>query len=218
MMKSTKLGVLRQLYTLVIMLFFALLGADLFAESVKIKAENLTPVQVVKAAVSDVLTEMRANEVLYKNDPTKINELINQKVVPYFDFSRMTRLAMTTYWHSATESQRLEVAEAFQNLFVRTYGKQFFDYRDSSADIEAVTEATEKKASLKLQARSQRGDDVTLFLRLEKRIDKWKIIDVNVDGVSYVVTMRGQFSDNLSQKGVDGLILFLKDAVEQRAP
>lgn len=217
-MESTKLGVVRQCHKFVIVLFFALLGSNLFAESVNVKAENLTPIQVVTAAVSDVLTEMRANEALYMQDPTKINELVNQKVVPYFDFSRMTRLAMTTYWNSATASQRSDVAEAFQNLFVSTYGKQLFDYRDSSADIEAVTEATEQKAILKLKASSQRGDDVALFLRLEKRIDKWKIIDVNVDGVSYVVTMRGQFSDNLSQKGVDGLILFLKEAAEQRAP
>lgn len=217
-MEPAKLGVLRQCYTFVIVLFSALLGSGLFAESVNVKAENLTPIQVVRAAVSDVLTEMRANEALYKQEPTKINELVNQKVVPYFDFSRMTRLAMTTYWNSATASQRSDVTEAFQNLFVTTYGKQLFDYRDSSADIEAVTEATEQKTILKLKASSQRGDDVALFLRLEKRTDKWQIIDVNVDGVSYVVTMRGQFSDNLSQKGIDGLILFLKGAAQQRAP
>lgn len=217
-MGSRKLGVLRQVSTLVIVLLVALLGTDLFAETVKEKTENLTPAQVVKVAVSDVLTEMRVNEALYEQDPTKINELIHQKVVLYFDFLRMTRLAMTTYWNSATESQRLDISEAFQNLFVMTYSKQFFEYRNSKADIETVAEATEKKATLKLKASSQSGDDVALFLRLEKKADKWKIIDINVDGVSYVVTMRGQFSDNLSQKGIDGLILFLRDAAQQGTP
>jgi phospholipid transport system substrate-binding protein len=217
-MKSTKNGIVRKCYSVVFILFLGLAGSELFAESPSVITSNLTPDQVVRHAVSDVLTEMRSNEALYKADPAKITELMNHKVVPYFNFSRMTQLAMTTYWKSASEQQRSDVTEAFQNLFVATYGKQFFEYRDSSADIEAVPGGTEQKASLKLKARGQSGDDVTLYLRLENKTGKWQIIDVNVDGVSYVVTMRGQFSGNLSRKGIDGLILFLRDAVEQRDP
>lgn len=217
-MNSTKVSIASKFYSVVIALFFALAASELFAEPENVVTNNLTPDQVVRHAVADVLTEMRSNEELYKADPEKITELMNQKVVPYFNFSRMTQLAMATYWKSASAQQRSDVTQAFQDLFIATYGKQFFEYRDTSADIEAVPGGTEQKASLKLKARGQGGDDVTLFLRLENKTGKWQIIDVNVDGVSYVVTMRGQFSDNLSRKGVDGLILFLRDAVEQRDP
>lgn len=217
-MNSIKVSIASKFYSVVIALFFALAASELFAEPENVVTNNLTPDQVVRHAVGDVLTEMRSNEELYKADPEKITELMNQKVVPYFNFSRMTQLAMATYWKSASAQQRSDVTQAFQDLFIATYGKQFFEYRDTSADIEAVPGGTEQKASLKLKARGQSGDDVTLFLRLENKTGKWQIIDVNVDGVSYVVTMRGQFSDNLSRKGVDGLILFLRDAVEQRDP
>lgn len=217
-MNSIKVSIASKYYSVVIALFFALAASELFAEPENVVTNNLTPDQVVRHAVGDVLTEMRSNEELYKADPEKITELMNQKVVPYFNFSRMTQLAMATYWKSASAQQRSDVTQAFQDLFIATYGKQFFEYRDTSADIEAVPGGTEQKASLKLKARGQSGDDVTLFLRLENKTGKWQIIDVNVDGVSYVVTMRGQFSDNLSRKGVDGLILFLRDAVEQRDP
>ena len=179
----------------------------LWAESV-----DLSPTQVVQTAVSDVLTYLRSNEAVYENEPGRITDLINQKVVPYFDFSRMTQLAMTTSWNTASEVDRTAVTEAFQELFVATYGKQLFAYRNTQAEIEAMPGATDQKASLKMKAHNLRGDNVTLFLRLEKKTDRWKVIDINVDGVSYVVTSRGQFSEAITNKGIDGLIQYLHEA------
>jgi len=216
MKKIERIDRLRR-YAAVITLIFASTATAVFADPDTGTPENLTPTDVVKTAISDVLNDMRNHESLYEQEPARLDELVRQKVVPYFDFSRMTRLAMARYWNSASASQRLDASDAFQNLFIVTYGKQLFDYRNTTAKVEALPGATEQKANLKLKANSQRGEYVTLFLRLEKQAEKWHIIDVNADGVSYIVTMRGQFSETLSQQGVDGLIKFLNDSAQKKA-
>lgn len=177
----------------------------------------LTPAQVVQTAISDVLNDLRSDEGLYQEHPAKIYQLVKQKVVPHFDFPRMTQLAMATYWSTASGEQRKATVAAFENLFVYTYGKQFFDYRNTDANIESMPGATDKKAMLKLKVHNQQNNTVNLFLRLEQRDQIWRIIDVNLDGVSYLVTSRGQFSEIISQKGVDGLIADLQESARQKA-
>lgn len=177
---------------------------------------RLGPAEVVQAAISDVLVDMRSHESRYQQDPASIYTLVEQKVVPYFDFTRMTQLAMATYWRSATEQERVAVKEAFQQLFVATYSKQFFAYRNTEAEIETLPGSTDTRSTLKLKALDQRGNRVALFLRLEKKSADWKIIDVNVEGVSYVVTSRGQFSEAIANKGIEGLIQYLLLAIEKQ--
>ena len=176
---------------------------------------DLSPSQVVQAAVSDVLTDMRANAALYETEPTRLYDLANRKVLPHFDFSRMTQLSMGKHWRSASETQKTAVGEAFQEHFVATYSKQLFNYRNTDPVIESEPGATEKTAVLKASVRNQRGEDVTLFLRLERRADRWRIIDVTVEGVSYLVTNRGQFSEVIANKGIDGLIQSLREATKR---
>lgn len=174
-----------------------------------------SPSQVVQAAVSDVLTDMRANAALYETEPARLYDLVKQKVLPYFDFSRMTQLSMGVHWKSASETQKAAVSEAFQEHFVATYSKQLFNYRNTDPVLESEPGATGKMAVLKASVRNQRGEDVTLFLRLERKADRWRIIDITVEGVSYLVTNRGQFSEVIAQQGIDGLIQSLRKATKR---
>jgi phospholipid transport system substrate-binding protein len=56
-----------------------------------------------------------------------------------------------------------------------------------------------------------RGDPIPLDYRLEKTPAGWKVYDINVLGVWLVENYRNQFTNQINQNGIDGLIAFLKE-------
>lgn len=166
-----------------------------------------SPDALVKSTVDEVLAVMRQNK-----DPKTLIALAEQKVLPYFDFARMTRLAVGRKWREASPEQRKALEENFRTLLVNTY---------SAAISSGVTPAD--KVDVKPAQGS--GDDVVVKTivhrsgkppvpvdyRLAKTPDSWKVYDVVVENVSLVQTYRGSFAEEIARSGIDGLIKVLEE-------
>lgn len=170
-----------------------------------------SPEEVVHSVINMVASDMRSNENIYKNDAQKLQDMVAEKVETYFNFPRMAKLAMARHWLSANEEQRAAITREYQISFTRSYANTLFAYRNVSPKIQLQPGATATKASIKMNVKSEDGDSTTLFLRLEKTKDQWQIIDVSAEGVSLVITARGQFSDKITKDGIDGLIQSLTE-------
>jgi phospholipid transport system substrate-binding protein len=171
-----------------------------------------TPDALVKSTVEEVLAVMRQNK-----DPKTLVSLAEQKVLPHFDFARMTQLAVGRQWKEAKPEQRKALEEGFRTLLVNTY---------SAAISNGVTPAD--KVDVKPAQGS--GDDVVVKTvvhrsgkppvpvdyRRAKKGEGWKVYDVVVENVSLVQTYRGSFSEEIARSGLDGLIKVLeqKNAVK----
>ena len=171
-----------------------------------------SPDALVKMTTDEVLAVMRTNK-----DPKSLVALAEQKVLPYFDFARMTQLAVGRQWKEATPAQQKALEEGFRTLLVNTY---------SAAISNGVTPADR----IDVKPAQGSGDDVTVRTvvqrsgkpsvpvdyRLAKAGDAWKVYDVIVENVSLVQTYRGTFSQEIARTGIDGLIKVLeqKNAVK----
>jgi phospholipid transport system substrate-binding protein len=181
-----------------------LLGFVLLASAAH--AQSQSPDALVKATVDEVLAVMRQNK-----DPKTLISLAEQKVLPYFDFARMTQLAVGRQWREATPEQRKALEEGFRTLLVNTY---------STAISTGVTPAD--KVDVKPAEGS--GDNVVVRTivhrsgkpplpvdyRLAKHPDGWKVYDVVIENVSLVQTYRSSFSEEIARSGIDGLIKVLE--------
>lgn len=168
---------------------------------------------LVKDTVRDVLDIVRADKDLRAGNQKKLLELVDAKVLPHFNFERMTKLAVGKAWRTATPEQKQALVSEFRTLLVRTYTKAFTAYRDQSVEVkplkldDAATEVTVKTAIVKPGAQQP----VLVDYDLEKTPDGWKVYDVTVEGVDLVASKRGEFADYIQQSGVEGLIKRLTD-------
>lgn len=182
------------------------------SESTTAEGDNdVSVVSVVQRAINEVATDMRSHEQLYKKDTGALQAMVAQRVMPYFGFTRITQLAMARNWASATHEQRENITREYRASFIRTYANALFLYRNVNPQFQLQAESTDEKATVKIKVKGDKGEPVTLFLRLEHRNQQWKIIDVNIEGVSLVIIARGQFADKIAKVGIDGLIQSLTE-------
>jgi len=172
------------------------------------QAQELAPDVLVKTITEEVVAILKKDQDIQAGDPKKVAQLIDTKVVPHFDFTRMTRIAVARNWRLASPEQQKELTAEFRTLLVRTYSTALSSYRDQQIDykpLRAKPEDTEVtvKSDVKQSGSSQ---PVSIDYEMEKTPNGWKVYDVKVGGVSLVTTYRDTFASEVREHGVDGLI------------
>jgi phospholipid transport system substrate-binding protein len=190
----------------------ALVGAGL-AHGQAVQAQGTAsaalsaPDTLVKSLSEDVLDSIRKDPSLQAGDITRLNALVDEKVLPYVNFEKMTRLAVGRGWREATPEQRQALTREFRVLLVRTYAGAVSTAKDYQVQMRPFrAEPTETDVTVRTQAVPARGEPIQLDYRLEKTGAGWKIYDVNVLGVWLVENYRNTFTSEVSRGGIDGLI------------
>ncbi|HEY1459621.1 MAG TPA: ABC transporter substrate-binding protein [Casimicrobiaceae bacterium] len=173
-------------------------------------AAQEAPDALVKRVAEDVLTQIRSDKDLQAGNQAKVKEIIETKLVPNFDFARMTALAMGRNWRSATPEQQKQLTDLFRTLLVRTYSGALANYRDNTMDYKPLRmNPGDTEATVRTEVRRPGQAAVQIDYSMEKTPDGWKAYDVIVAGVSLVTNYRDEFSDTVKASGIDGLIAAL---------
>jgi phospholipid transport system substrate-binding protein len=174
-------------------------------------AQELAPDALVKSVTGDVLQIVRTDKDIQSGNTRRVIELIDQKVLPHFDFMHMTRLAVGRDWRTATPDQQKALAAEFKTLLVRTYANAFTSYKDQTVDFKPFKmQAGETDVLVRSEIKQPGGKPVQLDYNLAKEANGWKVYDVIVAGVSLVTNYREQFGQEVRAGGVDGLIKSLQ--------
>jgi phospholipid transport system substrate-binding protein len=179
------------------------------------------PDALVKSLSEQVLESIRKDPSLQTGDVARMNALVDEKILPYVNFEKMTRLAVGRGWREATPEQRAALTREFRVLLVRTYAGAVSAAKDYQIRMQPFrAEAAETDVTVRTQAVPARGEPIQLDYRLEKSGAGWKIYDVNVMGIWLVENYRNTFANEISRGGIDGLIKTLADrnkALESRS-
>ncbi len=175
-------------------------------------AEMVAPDELIKATAEDVLAIVKQDKDIQAGNQKKILELVDAKVLPHFDFVRMTQLAVGKYWRRATNEQKQALVTEFRNMLVRTYTKAFTVYRDQTIEFKPFRMADgETEATVKTTINKPGAPPIPVDYEMRKTADGWKAFDVAIEGVSMVSSYRGTFDTEIQQNGIDGLIKTLSD-------
>jgi phospholipid transport system substrate-binding protein len=188
--------------------FFAgVLGMLLMGMSISTRAEIMDPDVLIKNTVRDVLVIVKQDKDIQAGDQKKLLELVDAKVLPHFDFERMTRLAVGKAWRSATPEQKQTLITEFRNLLVRTYTSAFTRYRDQAVEIKPFKmPAGADEVTIRTLIVKPGAQPIAVDYDMEKTAAGWKAFDLSVEGASLVTTYRGTFNEQIQQGGIAGLI------------
>lgn len=180
-------------------LFFALVLAN-------VRAQDLAPDVLVKKTTDEIVAQIKADKSLASNS-RKLLELVDSVVLPHFNFTRMTMLAVGRPWRDASPAQRDQLVRQFRTLLVRTYSTALEQYSNQSIDVKpAAVKPGAEEATVRMQINQPGGQPIPMDYRMEKSPKGWKVFDVSVEGVSIVTTYRSTFAAEVSKGGIDGLI------------
>jgi phospholipid transport system substrate-binding protein len=153
----------------------------------------------------------KSDKAVQAGDLSRIQALVESKVMPHVNFEVITRSAVGPQWRGATPEQRTRLQAEFKTLLIRVYSGALTQLRDQTVEITKTLPVTGSTQVVVQSEVRGKGEPIKLDYRLDKQADAWKIIDVNVGGLWLVQNYRTQFAQELTKGGIDGLIKALSE-------
>ncbi|MGB0127346.1 MAG: ABC transporter substrate-binding protein, partial [Rhodocyclaceae bacterium] len=169
------------------------------------------PDVLVKNVTNDVLAIVRQDKEIQSGNTQRAIDLVEQKVLPHFDFLHMTRLAVGRDWRQASAAQQKQLADEFRSLLVRTYSNALTSYKNQTIVFKPLRlQGGENDVVVRSEVRQPGAQPVTIDYSLDKQGSDWKVYDVVVGGVSLVTNYRESFATEVRNGGIDGLVKSLQ--------
>lgn len=175
-------------------------------------AQEVAPDVLIRNVTNAVLDIVRQDKDIQSGDTRKAIDLVETKVLPIFDFTHMTQLAVARDWRSANAVQQKMLTNEFRTLLVRTYSKALTAVRYQSVDFRPLSmKAGDTDVRVRTGIRQAGGGKPIEFdYSLEKSGTGWKVYDIEVFGISIVTNYRESFASEVRNHGIDGLIKTLQ--------
>ena len=192
-----------------------IVGALLIASAA---AQQVAPDVLMKNVTNDVLNIVSKDQDIQNGNTAKAIALVEAKVLPDFDFQRMTALAMGKEWRKATPDQQSALTSEFRTLLVRTYSRALTSYRNQTIEFKPTKMAgDETDVTVRTEIKQPGAKSVSIDYAMEKADSTWKVYDITVSGISLVMSFRDQFGQEVLNGGIDGLIKTLHTKNDLRA-
>ena len=195
------------------------LGASLALACASAGAQLLAPARVrpdamMSALTTEVMDTLREDRAAGRD--TDLAQLVGKRIVPVFDFARMTTIALGRNWRLASDDQQARLAAEFRTLLVRTYSQALLEFRDQRITYLPLRAAAgETEVTVRSSLRRAGAEPFTIDYEMADGAGGWRIHDVKIAGVSVVLAYRDSFAATVRESGIDGLIRALEDKNRQ---
>ncbi len=187
-------------------LLFRLLAPLTLVLALTAQAAEPAPDELLRQTTDEVMATIKNDKDLQAGDRSKSYALIESRIVPHFDFAKMTRLALGKNWKQASPEQQAAVVDAFRNLLVRTYSGALTRFRNLTINYKAWTGAATDTSTTVQSTVVDQGRTIPIDYQMAHEDGTWKVYDIKVDGISLVTNYRSDFNDRVVAGGIDGLI------------
>ena len=196
-------------------IIFALLATLALAAPLS-PAQEVAPDALLNAVTVEVIAIIKQDKDFLAGNPTRVVDLVETRILPLFDFARMTQIAVARNWRLATPVQQKTLTAEFKTLLVRTYSTALSNYRDQVIEFKRLRAAPgDSEVTVKSVMKQPGTDPLTMDYDMEKTREGWKVYDIKIDGVSLIANYRETFAARVRDGGVDGLIKALADKNRQ---
>jgi phospholipid transport system substrate-binding protein len=172
----------------------------------------MAPDQLVKKTADDVIEVIKSDKDIQAGNQQKIFSLAEEKILPNFDFEKVSRLVLGKNWTNASPDQKTAFQAEFKTLLLRTYATALSKYKNQVIEYKPFRmDSGADTATVKTAIQQPGGDPIAVDYTLGKKGDDWKVFDIVIEGVSLVTNYRSQFAQEIRQNGLDSLTKKLAD-------
>lgn len=170
------------------------------------------PVSVIKNTSDQLFKTLKEQKTVLKKDPNKVYGIVENILVPRFDFGTISQWVMGRSWRTATPAQRDEFTGEFKRLLINTYAGVLLDYSDEKLNVLPLPPNAAKgdEVTVRSEIISKDRPPIAINYSMIKANNRWMVYDVSVEGVSIVANYRSEIRELVSRNGIDGMIKVLK--------
>ena len=189
------------------------------------QADEATPDELVRTTTAEILGLLKEKKTYYTSDKNRLYDMVDSKILPHFDFRRMSRWVLGIHWRRASNEQQSAFTIEFRKLLVRTYATALLKYTDQEiVQLPYTGKPDDKITVVKTEIKQKTGEpNIALYYTFYNRRPGWKIFDLTIEGVSLVANYRKVYATRIQRQGLNALIKNLtaqnakasKDAVKK---
>jgi phospholipid transport system substrate-binding protein len=181
------------------------------ANAAPVAVVDTDPGQLIDSVAQAMLHDLDAHRADYRQDPARINALVDRVLLPHFDTDYSARLVLGKHWNAASAEQRQRFVDAFYHSLLDNYGKALLDFTaDRLKVLPYKGDPAAANATVRTQVRKNDGTIVAVNYSLHHTARGWMAWDVVIEGISYVKSFRDDFGTEIDARGLDPLIARLE--------
>lgn len=176
--------------------------------ALSVLAAEVAPDLLAREVTDKIVVLLKANKDMYAKDHKKLYAMVDEHVLPNFDFRAMSRTVLGRYWRTASEEQRTRFTAEFRDLLVRTYATALLKYNDEKIVYLAFRlSPDDRTTTVKSEVRrTDGGPPIAINYSFYRTDAGWKVYDVTIEGASLVTTYQSTYSERVQREGLDALI------------
>ena len=179
-------------------------------------AQDVTPDVLLKSATAEVIDAVRKDANSQAGDQVKVTDLVERRLLPLFDFTRMTQTAVARNWRLATPDQQHVLTKEFKTLLVRTYSAALSSSSDQTIEFKPLRlAATDSQVTVRSLIKQPGKQPLPMDYHMAKSTGTWLVSDITIDGMSLIMAYRETFASKVQESGIEGLIKMLSDKNRQ---
>jgi phospholipid transport system substrate-binding protein len=165
------------------------------------------PNELLRTKWDAVISVLRNKDIDQKEKAKRIDKI----VTPIFDFPLMAKLALgRTHWPKLTPPQQEKFTKLFVERLKTSYREKVSLYTDEKVQLKPAVTKDKTICYIPMELLSK-NKKVNIVHKLRNVDKQWKVYDVEIQGVSILLTYRSQFDDILQKGTVDDLLARLEE-------
>jgi len=165
------------------------------------------PDALITGTMTELQEAIESQREELEQHPDKLRGVVDKVLLPRFDTDFAAQRVLGKHWRTASAEQRQRFINVFYRYLVNNYASYLLDFTGDEIEVSPYQGRPDDKYPLvKTQVRLKKGETAAVDYVLRRVDEQWKVIDVIVEGVSYVRSYREEFSVEISQKGLDAVI------------
>lgn len=171
------------------------------------------PNQVIHLVSVNTFTRIKAEKNKLQEQPSYIKVIIEQELIPYFDYKYASYKVMGLHLKDTTKSQRIAFVEAFKWYLINAYGNILVKYDQQDFEIVDNNHYKGKKIisiAVRIHGENEQVTQIAFKLRKNKKTGQWKVFDVLAEGISMLNTKQAEFGELFHKKGIDHVVGLLQ--------
>lgn len=172
------------------------------------QAELKDPSPLIRETAGSIFDKINARRDEISQDPTIAEDIVRSDLVPLLDITYSARLILGREARSATPKQLEDFATAMNNQLIRRYASGLLEFK-SREQIEVMDlrgKINPKATRVKTRFRLDSGGHALVDYVFRMTDEGWRVFDVVVEGISYIVSFQGQIRPEVESKGLDTVI------------
>jgi phospholipid transport system substrate-binding protein len=180
----------------------------LLAGAARAEAGLQDPSPLIEKTANSIFNKINTHRDEIRKDSTIAEQIVRTDMLPLMDATYSARLILGREARTATPQQLEDFARVMNEQLIRKYASGLLEYR-SRNQIEVLElrgdidpRATRVRTRFKLDS----GGFALVDYVFRMTEDGWKVFDVVVEGISYVVSFKSQIQQEVKANGLDAVI------------